>query len=95
MGVWLLWNAFTLVGALAGDALGDPRAWGLDGAAVAAFLGLLWPRLHGRDPWTVAVVAAVVTVAVTPVVPAGIPIIVAAGVAAAMGVVQHRRGTTS
>lgn len=95
VGVWLLWNAFTLVGALAGDALGDPRAWGLDGAAVAAFLGLLWPRLHGRDPWTVAVVAAVVTVAVTPVVPAGIPIIVAAGVAAAMGVVQHRRGTTS
>jgi len=91
IGVWVLWNLFTLVGGLAGDMLGDPRAWGLDGAAVAAFLGLLWPRLHGRDPWAVAVVAAVVTVVVTPVVPPGIPIIVAAGVAAAMGVLQHRR----
>lgn len=91
VGVWVLWNLFTLVGALAGDMLGDPRAWGLDGAAVAAFLGLLWPRLHGRDPWAVAVVAAVVTVVVTPVVPPGIPIIVAAVVAAGMGVAQHRR----
>lgn len=91
VGVWVLWSAFTLVGAVAGDRLGDPRAWGLDGAAVAAFLGLLWPRLHGRDPWAVAVVCALVTLAVTPVVPPGIPIVVAAAVAAALGVVQHRR----
>jgi len=39
VGVFVLWNAFTLCGALLGDALGDPRQWGLDGAAVAAFLG--------------------------------------------------------
>ncbi|KZC36135.1 branched-chain amino acid ABC transporter permease, partial [Rhodanobacter sp. FW510-R12] len=43
LGVFALWNLFTLAGALLGDALGDPRRWGLDGAAVAAFLGLLWP----------------------------------------------------
>lgn len=91
IGVWVLWGLFTFVGAVAGDLLGDPAAWGLDGAAVAAFLGLLWPRLHGRDPWAVAVVAAVVTVVVTPVLPPGIPIIVAAAVAAAMGAAQHRR----
>ncbi|MDR2348565.1 MAG: AzlC family ABC transporter permease, partial [Bifidobacteriaceae bacterium] len=28
-GVWVCWNALTLVGALAGDAMGDPKAWGL------------------------------------------------------------------
>ena len=90
--VFALWNLFTLVGALLGDALGDPKAWGLDGAAVAAFLGLLWPRLRGRDPVAVAVVSAVVTVLVAPFLPAGIPIIVAAGVAVGMTALQHRRG---
>ncbi|WP_345711038.1 AzlC family ABC transporter permease, partial [Kineococcus glutinatus] len=45
LGVFACWNAMTLAGALLGDALGDPRRWGLDGAAVAAFLALLWPRL--------------------------------------------------
>lgn len=91
LAVFVLWNLFTVVGALVGDALGDPAAWGLDGAAVAAFLGLLWPRLRGRDPVAVAVVAAVVTVAVAPVVPPGIPIIIAAAVALAMTAAQHRR----
>ncbi len=33
LGVYALWNLFTLVGALAGQHLGDPKAWGLDGAA--------------------------------------------------------------
>ena len=33
-GVFVLWNAFTLAGALLGAALGDPRRFGLDGAAV-------------------------------------------------------------
>ena len=40
-GVFVLWNAFTLVGALLGDAAGDPRRYGLDAAAAAAFLGLV------------------------------------------------------
>lgn len=89
--VFVLWNLFTLAGAIAGDAMGDPAAWGLDGAAVAAFLGLLWPRLRGRDPIAVAVASAVVTIVVVPFVPAGIPIIVAAAVAVAMTIAQERR----
>ncbi|WP_151523773.1 AzlC family ABC transporter permease [Serinicoccus kebangsaanensis] len=91
VGIFLLWNLMTLVGALAGDALGDPRRWGLDGAAVAAFCGLLWPRLRGREPWSIAAVCAVVTVACIPLVPPGIPILVAAAVAAAIGGWQLRR----
>ncbi|GAA4888108.1 hypothetical protein GCM10025789_00400 [Tessaracoccus lubricantis] len=91
LAVFVLWNLFTLVGALAGNALGDPKAWGLDGAAVAAFLGLLWPRLKGRDPIVIAVLAAVVTVVVAPVVPAGIPIILAAVVAIGLTVWQTRK----
>lgn len=85
IGVFVLWNAFTLLGALLGDALGDPRQWGLDGAAVAAFLGLLWPRLQQREPVALAVLCAVVTVVAIPVLPPGLPILSAALVGAAWG----------
>jgi len=82
VGVYLCWNALTLVGALVGQALGDTKAWGLDGAACAAFLGLLWPRLKGRDLIAIAVASAALTLLVTPFTPPGIPILVAGGVVA-------------
>lgn len=85
LGIFILWNAFTLAGALLGDALGDPRRWGLDGAAVAAFLGLLWPRLRQREPVALAVVCGLATVLAMPWVPPGIPILLAALVAAVWG----------
>lgn len=85
IGIFVFWNLFTLIGALAGARLGDPKQWGLDGAAVAAFLGLLWPRLHGREPWAIAVTCALVTALAIPVAPAGVPIIIAAVVAALFG----------
>lgn len=78
LSVFLLWNSATLLGALAGSAIGDPRDFGLDAAAPAAFLALLAPRLRGRPAWVTAVVAAVVALAVVPVVPAGVPVLVAA-----------------
>lgn len=85
LGVFVLWNAFTALDAVLGDAIGDPGKWGLDGAAVAAFLGLLWPRLHGREPVAIAIVCALVTVIAVPNVPPGIPILIAALVAAVWG----------
>lgn len=93
LGVFVLWNLMTLVGALVGDALGDPQRWGLDGAAVAAFLGLLWPRLRGREPWAIASACAVVTVLCIPVLPPGVPILVAAAVAAGIGWWGHGRSS--
>ncbi|MBC7292462.1 MAG: AzlC family ABC transporter permease, partial [Actinotalea sp.] len=69
LGVLALWNVFTVVGAVVGDALGDPSRWGLDAAAAAAFLGLLWPRLAGRAAQGVAAGAVVVALALTPVAP--------------------------
>ena len=84
LGVFVLWNVFTLLGALLGDALGDPRKWGLDGAAVAAFLGLLWPRLRQREPVALAVLCGVVTMLAVPLLPPGLPILVAALVVAAI-----------
>ena len=85
LGVFLLWNLFTFAGAMLGDALGDPRRWGLDGAAVAAFLGLLWPRLRQREPVALALVCGVATALAVPLVPAGLPILLAAAGGAAWG----------
>ena len=85
LGVFVLWDVFTLLGALLGDALGDPRERGLDGAAVAAFLGLLWSRLRQREPVALAVLCGVVTMLAVPLLPPGLPILVAAVVGAAWG----------
>ncbi|MGA7204953.1 MAG: AzlC family ABC transporter permease [Specibacter sp.] len=85
VGIFIFWNIMTAVGAFVGDALGDPKQWGLDGAAVAAFLGLLWPRIKGFQPAAIAVACAVVTLLVVPFVPPGVPILVAALVAGLIG----------
>ncbi|WP_285136992.1 AzlC family ABC transporter permease [Microbacterium sp. lyk4-40-TSB-66] len=89
--IWLGWNVSTLVGALLGDVLGDPRTYGLDAAAAAAFLALLWPRLRGRQPLAVAAGAAVVAALLTPWLMPGIPVIAAAGVAVTVGLFDPRR----
>jgi 4-azaleucine resistance transporter AzlC len=81
--LFVLWNLTTLIGALAGAQLGDPKAYGLDAASSAAFLALLWPRLHGTTPRVVAVAAAALAVGVVPLVPAGVPVMVA-GLAAVL-----------
>lgn len=84
LSIFLLWNLGTLVGAVAGSAVGDPRDFGLDAAAPAAFIALLAPRMHSRTAWTAAVLASVVAVAAVPLVPAGLPVLVAALVPVAM-----------
>jgi 4-azaleucine resistance transporter AzlC len=79
--IFLLWNLATLLGAVAGSALGDPRTYGLDAAVGAAFLALLWPRLTDRRNQLVAVLAAAVALGIVPLSPAGVPVLAAAGVA--------------
>ncbi len=78
--VFVLWNAFTLVGALAGTVLGDPRDLGLDAAVPAAFLALVWPRLRERSALVVGLAAAVVALLLVPLTPAGVPVLLSAGV---------------
>lgn len=92
LGVFLLWNLFTLAGALLGESLGDPAAWGLDGAAVAAFLGLLWPRLKSMEPILIALAAAAITALAVPLTSPGIPILIAAGCAVLYALLSFRRG---
>ena len=85
IGVYLFWNIFTLLGALGAGAIGDPAAFGLDAAVPAAFLALLWPRLKGRAPWSVALVTIALVLVLAPIAPAGIPVIASALIALVFG----------
>jgi len=84
-GVFLFWNLFTLAGALGAQAMGDIRAWGLDSAVPAAFLGLVWPRLKTNRDRVLAVGCMIFALAMTPILPAGLPIIATAFIAIAVG----------
>jgi len=81
LAVFAVWNLTTVVGVLLASA-GDDfiTDLGLDVAAPAAFLALLWPRLTGPDGGRgrrIAAAGAVVTVVALPLVPAGLPILLA------------------
>ena len=84
-GVFLFWNLFTVAGALGAQAMGDIRAWGLDSAVPAAFLGLVWPRLKTNRDRALAAGCMIFALAMTPILPAGLPIIATAFIAVAVG----------
>lgn len=75
--LYVSWISGTAVGVLAGDALGDPKDLGLDGAFPALFLALLAPQLRAPRAAMAAAVGAVIAFVLIPVTPAGTPIIAA------------------
>jgi predicted branched-subunit amino acid permease len=85
IGVFVFWNLFTLIGALSANAIGNPSSWGLDAAVPAAFLGLVWPRLSGARERMAALLAITLSLALTPVVGAGLPIIATVLIALGLG----------
>lgn len=85
IGVFVLWNLGTLIGVVGASVLADPKVLGLDAAAPAAFIALLAPRLRGREPWAIALVAALIAVLTIPLVPPGIPVLIAAAFGIVVG----------
>ena len=75
--IYVLWNLGTLIGALGAGMVEDPNSFGLDAAAPAAFLALVWPRLTTWPMRAVAIVSLVLAVALSPFVGAGLPVLVA------------------
>ena len=88
--VFVLWNLATLLGAVAGTALGDPRTYGLDAAVGGAFLALVWPRLDSPVNRLVAVLAVAVALGLVPVTTAGVPVLAAGAVAVLVGTLPRR-----
>jgi predicted branched-subunit amino acid permease len=89
--VFVCWNVATLLGALAGQGIGDPRDYGLDAAVGAAFLALLWPRLRRPVDRVAAVLAVALALGLVPLTPAGVPVLAAASVALLVGVAPRGR----
>ena len=81
--LFLVWNVMTLVGALVGGVIPDPKRLGVDFVFPVAFLALLVPLLRERVDAVVAVVAGIAAWLLAQWLPGGVPIL-GAGVAGAL-----------
>jgi 4-azaleucine resistance transporter AzlC len=84
-----LWQLGSLAGALIGSAV-NPQEIGLDAAAPAVFLALLWPSLRRREARWVGLGGAVIALALVPIAPPGIPVVAAAVAALVGGILPDR-----
>lgn len=89
LAMFSLWQVGSLGGALVGTAI-DTRTFGLDAAAPAVFLALLWPALRTARARWVAGVSALIALVLIPLVPPGVPVVAAAAVAVVAGVQAAR-----
>jgi predicted branched-subunit amino acid permease len=88
--IFISWNVGTVIGALVGLSTGDPRTFGLDAAGPAVFLALLVPMIKGRAELIAALAAAAITLLTLPLLPPGLPVLVAAAVGVGVAVAMRR-----
>lgn len=91
-GLYLIYCLATLVGSLAGRFIPDPRGLGLDFIFPLTFIALLVPLLRGWRQCAVAALAAVVALLLGRIAAGGVALVVAAVVAAGLGVALDRVG---
>ncbi|MFE6406477.1 AzlC family ABC transporter permease [Streptomyces sp. NPDC057837] len=91
LSLYVLWNLTTLLGALGAEAIGDTDAWGLDAAGPAVFLALLAPMLKTGTERAAAGLAVLLGLGLLPVLPAGVPVLLAALAAPAVLWADGRR----
>jgi predicted branched-subunit amino acid permease len=81
--LFVIWNLGTGLGVLAGRAVGNPDALGLDAASPMVLLALVLPALREPAVRWAALAGVVVALAATPFLPGGLPVLLAlAGLAA-------------
>jgi 4-azaleucine resistance transporter AzlC len=90
LSVFVFWNLGTLLGAVGGNAIGDPETFGLDAAFPAGFVALMAPHLRRRPGLVAALVGGAVALVCVPLLPAGAPILVAAVAVIPAFVLQRR-----
>jgi 4-azaleucine resistance transporter AzlC len=85
-----LWQLGSLAGGLVGRAV-NPADIGLDAAAPAVFLALLWPMLRRTEARWVALGGALLALALVPIAPPGVPVVASAIVALVGGLLPTRQ----
>ncbi|WP_349497410.1 AzlC family ABC transporter permease [Crossiella sp. CA-258035] len=94
LAAFLTWNTGTLLGALIGSAVGDPKDFGLDAVFPAGMLALILPQLSDKIPRRVALLGGLIAVATAPLLPPGLPVLLGLlGLAAALPVPKWKRRT--
>ena len=77
IGIFICWNLGVLVGGQIGSVITDTDVFGLDAAFPAVLLALVLPSLRDKSTRTAALAGVVVALAVTPFLPAGLPVLLA------------------
>jgi predicted branched-subunit amino acid permease len=77
--LFVVWNLSVLLGIGLGSVVRDTNAFGLDATFPAVMLALALPTLTSRRTRLAAGTGAVIAVALTPVLPAGLPLLAALG----------------
>jgi predicted branched-subunit amino acid permease len=91
--LFVAWNIGTLAGIALGERAGDPAALGLDAAFPAGLIALLLPSLRDRDTRLVATLGATIAVLGTPLLPAGLPVLLSLAALGLLAVPTPGRGT--
>jgi predicted branched-subunit amino acid permease len=77
--LFVVWNVSVLLGVALGSTVRDTNAFGLDATFPAVMLALALPTLTSRPTRLAAAAGAVIAVALTPVLPAGLPLLASLG----------------
>ncbi len=88
--LFVCWQSGSLAGALLGSAI-DPRDFGLDAAAPAVYLALLWPALQRAENRWVGLAGVVIALALVLFIPPGLPVVAAAAAALVAGLIRTER----
>jgi 4-azaleucine resistance transporter AzlC len=75
--LFVCWNLGVLAGALGGEVVSNTDAFGMDAAFPAVLLALMVPALRERATRLAAIAGAAIAVALGPLLPAGLPVLVA------------------
>ena len=91
----ICWNIGSVLGALAGTAITDTDALGLDAAFPAVLVALVLPSLRSRTTRAPALLGAAVALAVSPFLPPGLPVLCALAGLVLARPGRHHEGATA
>lgn len=93
--VFLGWNAGSLLGMQLGSSVGEPETFGLDAAFPAGLLALVLPSLQDREARAAVLLGVVIAVLTTPLLPAGLPVLLALAGLAVLALPRRRGGRSA
>ena len=94
LGVLLCWPLGAALGALLGTVVHDTNALGLDAMFPAVLLALVLPALREKDKRLAALTGAAIALAATPLLPAGLPVLLALAGLATLAIRRRPHAST-